>query len=375
MHPATDSGPAGDGAEQAIACVTMLWKESLSNPVIEEQVLARTAALREAGLAASVLALADPEPVPDDLPDWVATESGGPRWPLALARRAGRAIDEAGRPQGVIICRSVLATLAADRARRRRDRQGWSVIYDCRGWYAAEHEHRGRFRLAGLAKTRLDRRALRRADAVAVVSPALLGIAVAGGAEPSRAHLIGPFSPLPAGAGAPQPPAQVVYVGNSVRKYQVDDLVLPILCEIADGLPETTIGWLDAAAGPEPEWLRENLWRRRVPREEVAAHLHGAHVGLIVREPTRTNIAAMPTKAGQYLAAGCRLVTSPSPPSVASLCQNADAGSIARNGEWAEKVQAELARPRPEPRHRDETIQLWRELIAEVTANRPSLRS
>jgi hypothetical protein len=182
--------------------------------------------------------------------------------------------------------------------------------------------------VARTRKAALERIAFRGADHNVTVSATLLGVALSLGAEPTATTMIPPLARKgePDSTGCEE--AQVIYAGDSRAFYQSREVLQPFLLSLAERVPEATFGWLDVAASNEPEWLRENLWRRRLPSTAVASQLEAASVALLIRGRSRTNAVSAPTKAGQYLAAGCRVLTTPFPVATAELCATTDAGRV-----------------------------------------------
>ena len=351
--------------------VTLVWKESPTNPLIREQVLERSQAFRSIGLESSVVLGLDADDIPPDPigPHVEVSRAGGLASLVRLARRTMSRPAGSG-PRPVLICRGALVASAALIARRGRD---WAVVHDARGWYAAEsidkQERRGRT----MTKRMVERHAFRQSDQTVCVSQALLGIALAEGADPARTSVIPPFvapAEVDAVSGEDADRCDVLYVGNSWLPYQARPLIEPLLAGIADAIPEAQFCWLDAAAPADPERLAPNLSRRSVSFEEVPGYLRRAKVALLMRTPAGVNAAAAPTKATQYLAAGCRIVSSDYPPSIAELCRVTGRGRAVRGMDpvtWSDAVRQELALEPVEGLHLgDSVVENWDQILGSV---------
>ncbi len=350
--------------------MTLVWKEAPSNPVIEEQAIERAKAFRGVGLDARVvfgLRAADLSSANGFGSNVSAVGAGGGG---SLVRLAVRTIDSSqattarGRP--VLICRGALVAAAALLARSYSN-SSWAIVHDARAWYAAFSRDRGDGLAKRLGKNAIERFAFRFSDRNVVVSQALLGVAIARGAAPSLTSVIPPWIRQDTTTSASSD-ADVLYVGNSWHTaYQPETLVRPFLQELARALPDTMLGWLDAAADPVGEQLAANLWRRSVPPEVVAHYLRGASVSLLIREPSLTNATAAPTKAAQYFAAGCGVVTTPFPPAVAELCHVTGNGRVVSDLDpklWAQAVRELMAKgDRRRLDLRDSTLDSWQSLI------------
>lgn len=335
--------PARADPDQA-AVVALVWREAPATPLIEEQIIERHRALRELGFDARVVFGLRAHQLPKGTDPGITAErcqNFG-----SLVQLAGRAIagaqSDSGKPP-ILLCRSAAPTVAAMTARALH-RLPCKVVHDCRGWESAQAREEGRA-VARMRKAALERIALRGANHNVVVSATLMGVALSLGARPATTTLIPPLArPRTAGAHGDQP-AQVIYVGDSRAFYQSRDVLQPFLVSLAERVPAATFGWLDVAASGEPEWLRENLWRRSLPPEAVASQLEQASVALLIRARSRTNAVAAPTKAGQYLTAGCRILTTPFPVATAEICTTTGAGRVLRSldsDEWAQAVRGSL---------------------------------
>lgn len=353
--------------------VSLVWKEAPTRPIIIEQVLERSSAFREAGFDSRVVfALADADVGELATPDPTVELLRARRLSslVGVARRIVAAPRGSGAVSPILICRGAPAAIAGLIAQASAP-SPWAIVYDARGWHWAHSPGRGNLRLKTAAWGVAERLAFRRADHTVAVSSALLGIALALGADPARTTVIPPYTPGPADqAERSGPAADVVYLGNSDHFYQSRELTEPLLTELAKALPEVTFGWLDGAASETPELIASNLWRRRVPPAEVDAHLRSASVGLLIREPTATNAAAFPTKSIQYLAAGCALVTSAYPPSVAELCRATGVGRVVSTlcpSDWAVAVKRALDDGRhPSLDLRSSVANSWVELLRTI---------
>ena len=151
------------------------------------------------------------------------------------------------------------------------------------------------------------------------------------GANPGSITLIPQFIPKSAPADPPElPPADVVTVTASMPAYQSPERTASLLESLAERLPDVRFGWLDGAiATDQPICMRANLWRARVRPEAVQGVLARAHVGLVIRASGSMAAASAPVKAAEYRAAGCVLITSPTPPSTAELALHSDGEVVA----------------------------------------------
>jgi Glycosyl transferase 4-like domain len=347
---APESEPANVAGGPASRITTLVWKECPQNPVVLEQVLLRTQALRRHGLdAGSVFGGCTPDGVPREALADARFENRTSIVSLArLALSEIRGRDRAA----ILICRGPLVTALAALLRRFAGRNA-RVVYDARSWYVGESRERGvEGPLRRLAKRLVEGLAYRRADHSVLVSQALVGIALSHGADPSKLTVIPQYVPDPVKADISHvPPAEVIYVATAALPYQPRDSIARLLESLADELPDVRFGWLDGASvEDEPVFVRDNLWRVRVPPESVFAVLERAHAGLIIRPPGLSNATAAPTKVAQYLSAGCAIVTAPTTPSAAEAAL-LHGGEVVSDPEsprsWAHAVADTLARPRP----------------------------
>lgn len=344
---------------------TVVWRESPSNPVIREQAVLRGSAFRDLGFDSKVLivGVAGEEQRDKRAPDDDdAIEQRTPWGGMAgLVREMSRAAREAD----TLVCRGAPATAAALLARRRRSTP--RIVFDARGWHLAELLDR---KADGLLKRALkgavERWAMRRADLVAAPSQALLGVAAAAGAAADRLVLIPQLPPPVEPRGPADRGIDVVYVGTSRSPYQPHETIGELLAGIAEEMPAATIEWWDGDAGPDPEPIRPNLTRRRLAPAEVPARLTRARVGLVIREPSLANLAAAPTKAMQYRAAGCQVVSGSSPPAVAEWVLQTG-GRLVRDPasarSWARAITEALERPPAIPPDREAILALWRDVL------------
>ncbi len=317
-----------------------VWREPLDLPVIKEQILRRAAAWHRLGYTVRVAAALRK----DDIERCTGAEEVGVSIRIARARRAlsmpiwlRRVMKETPTRDGlpnVIVCRGALATVGALIARLSLQ-QSWCVIHDARGWVTAESRDGAAERVTRrLAQSAIERIAFRQSDFTAVVSEALLGIALCKGADPQRCVLVSPYVDAPTEssqlkpADLPCPPAQVIYVGNSMMAYQGSAQIGAFLKDLSAMLPDISFGWLDLPFADGPLWINPNLWRISATPEQVQNYLQQADLGLLIRPSDRTNAAATPTKAVQYLTAGCKIITSSYPPSIAQLCEVTGVGVV-----------------------------------------------
>jgi Glycosyl transferases group 1 len=324
--------------------VSLAWKEPPSSPVVFEQVIERGRAMREAGFAArAVFGLVDTDRsltanFGEDVT--LVTASGAGSLVMLVRRMMASAGTDCERSP-ILICRGAFVAVAALTARKISGAD-WVIVHDARGWYAREGIEKKDGLAARQGKPLIERFAFRRSDYNVVVSEALLGIALSLGANPASTRVIPPYTRLAGTSAEPPPdPADVLYVGDSRHPYQSEALVAPLLQSLASAKPETTFGWLDNAGPAEPEAIAANLWRRRIPHDQVESYLHRALVGLVIREPTVTNGVAFPTKALQYLTAGCAVVTTPYPPAIGEICRVTGSGRVVQSFEpeaWAQAV-------------------------------------
>jgi glycosyltransferase involved in cell wall biosynthesis len=156
-------------------------------------------------------------------------------------------------------------------------------------------------------------------------------------------------------------------VGDSGRPYQSERVVGPLLRSLANAMPQITFGWLDNAASPEPEAIAVNLWRSHIPQEQVENYLQRASVGLVIREPTVTNGVAFPTKALQYLSAGCGVVTTPYPPAIGEICRVIGSGRVVQSLDpkvWAQAITELINDPTRGPLELGSSVAAsWTELL------------
>lgn len=358
--------------------VSLAWGEGPSDPLIGEQVIDRSLAFRGAGFDSSVL-LGLPAPESESAGLETVTLVRGKGFGALVRIIRGRMANLPERPgqAPVLVCRGALTAAAALLARASSAQARWAIVHDARGWYEAEGADKGDDRLRSGAKHVIEQLAFRHSDHNVVISEGLLGVGLARGASPETCSVIPQWQARFTGAGPDQgaqgvglpPSAEVLYVGNSWHGHQADELVRPLLRGIAERLPQVVIGWLDAAA-TVPESVAPNLWRRSVAPEQVAAYLQRASVGLLIRQPTSTNAVAVPTKAAQYLAAGCGIVTSEYPPSIANLCIATQRGRVVSGfdpRDWSEAVAIVLEAPRQAGLDwRSDVIGAWQRILGRV---------
>jgi glycosyltransferase involved in cell wall biosynthesis len=359
--------------------VTAVWKEAPTNPVIREQVLMRAASWRAVGFDARAAFGLDASPRDMELlrhspVPWTLFRAGGMP---SLVRYVGCVMrgtptrDDRAR---ILVCRGALVAAAALVARRSA-RERWLVLHDARGWYTAEAETKQEPAVRRRAKEAVEHAAFRASDYSVVVSETLLGVALAYGADPARTTVIPQYAhPFPPSESLPPEP-DVLYVGNSVHRYQTVELVAPLLRGLAQRMPSVTFGWLDAALAPgEGESLEPNLWRRSVPPEDVGPYIERAKAALLIREVSEDTAASSPTKAFQYLAAGTPVVTTPHPASVSQICLQNGWGRVVMSwdvDEWAAALADVLASA---SRHRldvhGQSTAAWRQLLDTLVATR-----
>jgi glycosyltransferase involved in cell wall biosynthesis len=327
----------------------MVWREGPANPVIHEQVVLRAAAFANSGFDSRVVFAGTPrrDLRGGDLPTVHFEERCST---IALARLVAAELRSRD-VTTILICRnSVVATVALLVRWATRARGG--IIHDARGWYAGYSRDKGDGPLHRAAKRLVDRVAYRRADHTVVVSQALLGIALAYGADPASITVIPQFVPRSAPADPSElPPADVVTVTASAPVYQTAERTASLLESLAERLPDVRFGWLDGSIETDRlVSVRANLWRARVSPEAVQSVLAQAHAGLVIRATGAMAAASAPVKAAEYRAAGCAVITGPSPPSTAELAMHSD-GEVVTEPEsaeaWTRAVRAALDRPRP----------------------------
>ena len=360
-------------ARRDLRVITLAWREDAANPVIREQVVLRAGALAACGFDSAAVLAGSPhrELAGTGLPPVQFNER---RSIIALARLVATALRSRD-VDTILVCRnSVVASIAVlvrwvMRARGR-------IVHDARGWYEGHSLEQGEGRFLRAVKRLVDRVAYRHSDHSVVVSQALLGIALAHRATPRRVTVIPQFVPAPVPNDPPDvPAADVVYVGTAATAFQSTATVWSLLSSLAKRLPGTHFGWLDGSyEGDQPIFIRENLWRHRVPPDMVASVLALAHAGLVIRTPGLSNAVAAPTKAAQYRAAGCALITGPSPPSTAELALHSG-GEVVTEPEspdaWARAVRAVLDRPRPaRADYSQRVIDQWAAVMLDVANSR-----
>lgn len=329
---------------------TIVRNEDPWHPVLREQVLLRAHAFASLGYESAVLVCGvDSHQPTADRPDELASVE------LRLVPSRGlpafaRATRSAARNADVLVCRGATPTVVALAARRLQLRRSPRVVYDARGWIYGERLDKGDGPLAARLKGAVERYAFRHADRVVAPAQSLLGIAAAAGAAPERLTLIPQLASLgPGAADDPERTVDVVYVGTEQAVYQPHDEIRDLLTRLADELPELELEWLDGNAGAEVERVRANLVRFCLPPSEVEERLRRARVGLIIRAASRTNLAAAPTKAAQYIAAGCRVVSGPDPPAVAEWAMTGGGALVIdpdRCESWAAAIRAAIDSPR-----------------------------
>jgi glycosyltransferase involved in cell wall biosynthesis len=360
--------------------VTAVWKEAPSNPVIREQVLLRAATWGNLGFDSRVAigldaSARDMELLRQDFVPWGLFPADGMP---SLVRFLG-SVMRSSRPEGagrpMLVCRGALVAVGALLARTRVPER-WLIVHDARGWYTAESDTKEESPGRHVAKVAVERFAFRASDYSVVVSETLLGVGLAYGADPSRTTVIPqyahPFPPHP----APLPPEpDVLYVGNSVHRYQTVELVAPLLRGLAQRMPSLSFGWLDAALPAEAtESLEPNLWRRSVAPDAVGPYIERARAALLIREVSDDTAASSPTKAFQYLAAGTPIVTTPHPASVSQLCRQQGRGRVVLSwnvDEWEAALTDVLRWPAPDrfDAHSHST-NAWKQLLDALASGR-----
>jgi hypothetical protein len=194
------------------------------------------------------------------------------------------------------------------------------------------------------------------------------------GANPASITVIPQFVATSAPADASElPPADVVTVTASAPVYQTAERTSSLLESLAERLPDVRFGWLDGAIEADrPLSVRANLWRARVSPEAVQSVLAQAHAGLVIRATGAMAQASAPVKAAEYRAAGCVVITGPSPPSTAELAMHSD-GEVVTKPEspeaWARAVRAALDRPRPaRADYEQRVIDQWAAVMLDLVA-------
>jgi hypothetical protein len=191
------NGPTpGESGPNVRLVVSLAWKEPPSNPVIFEQVVERSRAMREAGFAARVvfgLLRTDVSLTRNFGADVALIAASSARSLRRLIHRIMATAGANGERKPVLICRGAFVTVAA-LAVRAVSGADWVIVHDARGWYALEGIEKRDGLATRKAKPLVERLAFTRSDHNVVVSEALLGIALSLGANPASTRVIPPYT-------------------------------------------------------------------------------------------------------------------------------------------------------------------------------------
>jgi glycosyltransferase involved in cell wall biosynthesis len=238
---------------------------------------------------------------------------------------------------------------------------GCRLIFDIRGLMAEEFADAGRWRRGGLAyrlTNRIQDMAIRRADGIVVLTDRVRLHLF--GADPDKPTYVIPccadldlFANCGGGAdaalelGAEGRPI-MVYVGKLAPRYMEREMVAFFA---AARRLEPSLLFLVLTQSP-PDTLLSELTRAGVGDSDyrvtqadpsmLGAYLGAATFGIYLYRPTFSEIAASPTKAGEYLAAGLPLVSGPDVGDMDALLRDREVGVIV--DEFSERTYDSAAR-------------------------------
>lgn len=229
---------------------------------------------------------------------------------------------------------------------------GSRVIFDLRGLLADEYVDAGHWRPGSLVYRTIkwwERRGLERADQVVVLTERMARwIERQAGVSPDRVTVIPCCVKVTdAPCDSDRSAQDLIYAGSVTGLYQLEEMAHFFLALRAR---RPTARWR-ILTQTDPDSVRRRLERagvdptaldvRFVPPTEVSSTLKGCLAGLSFRRPTFSQIAASPTKVGEYLAAGLPVVTNRGIGDLDQLIEQERVGVVvAESGEraWAEAV-------------------------------------
>jgi glycosyltransferase involved in cell wall biosynthesis len=219
------------------------------------------------------------------------------------------------------------------------------LIFDIRGLMAEEYVDGGRWRRDGLAyrlTNRIQSAAIARADGIVVLT------------ERVRAHLFGRRPRertyvIPCctdvdriAAGTPDPAVvrhvggrkAIVYVGKLAARYMEREMVAFLaaarqiepelfLLVLTQSSSDNLVAELDSAGIPANDYLIT-----RAPPDDLGSYLACADFAIYFYRPRFSEIAASPTKAAEYLAAGLPVVSGPGVGDIDALLRESGVGVI-----------------------------------------------
>ena len=234
---------------------------------------------------------------------------------------------------------------------------GARVVFDLRGLLADEYVDAGHWRRGSLAYRVVkwwERRGLERADHVVVLTERMAGwVEQENGVSPQRLSVIPCCVEVPAEpAERDQPGQDLVYAGSVTGLYQLEEMAgffeayracrptarWRILTQAAPDLVRARI----KSAGGDLRTIDVAF----VPPAKVSEAHQGCLAGLSFRRPTFSQIAASPTKVGEYLAAGLPVVTNRGIGDLDQLLERERVGVVVSESDqraWAEAVDRLLA--------------------------------
>jgi glycosyltransferase involved in cell wall biosynthesis len=234
---------------------------------------------------------------------------------------------------------------------------GARVIFDLRGLLADEYVDAGHWRRGSLAYRAVkwwERRGLERADQVVVLTERMAAwVEQEQGISPGRVTVIPCCVEVPAEPAERDRPGQdLVYAGSVTGLYQLEEMAAffeayrasrptarwRILTQAAPDLVRARV----KSAGGDPSVIDVAF----VPPAKVFEAHQGCLAGLSFRRPTFSQIAASPTKVGEYLAAGLPVISNRGIGDLDQLLERERVGIVvAGSGEeaWSEAVDRLLA--------------------------------
>jgi hypothetical protein len=246
-------------------------------------------------------------------PSWLATA-----WDIALGIAMTAVLAVRHKVQ-ILHARSHIPLLMALGARALTRRK---VLFDLRGLMAEEYADAGIWRESSLsfrAVKAVERLGLRRADEVVVLTERFrLWLLDAGLAPSGQITVIPCCTPVPTDDGARLPAPErleVVYAGSVTGLYLLEEMGRFVLA-LQMFRPRAFLRVLTLAPAVDAsERLRhtglspDDFWVGAAPPGRVKTYLQGASGGISFCKGTFSQMAASPTKVGEYLAAGLPVVT------------------------------------------------------------------